>query len=58
MGLAIPLLIVLALEKIHRGLGRAVFAFVTPSIVIYCFINDDKEWCRQLLNAPKTWWMK
>jgi hypothetical protein len=59
--LAIPLLIglavVLILEHIHRGLGRAVFVVGPLSIAVYCFINDDKPWARQILNRPKSWWM-
>jgi hypothetical protein len=56
--LAIPLLIILGLEQIHRGLGRAVLAAGTFSFVVYCFVNDDKPWARRILNKPKSWWMK
>lgn len=54
--LLIPLLILLALEKVHRGLGRAVLAIGTISFATYCFVNDDKAWARRILNAPKKWW--
>jgi hypothetical protein len=54
--LLIPLLILLALEKVHRGLGRAVLTIGTISFVTYCFVNDDKAWARRILNAPKKWW--
>jgi hypothetical protein len=46
----------LALEKVHRGLGRAVLTLGTISFVTYCFVNDDKAWARRILNAPKKWW--
>ncbi len=54
--LVIPLLILLALERIHRGLGRAVLTLGTLSFVTYCFVNDDKGWARRILNSPKKWW--
>ena len=54
--LVIPLLILLALERIHRGLGRAVLTLGTLSFVAYCFVNDDKGWARRILNSPKKWW--
>ncbi len=54
--LLIPLLILLTLEKVHRGLGRAALNLGTISFVTYCFVNDDKAWARRILNAPKKWW--
>ena len=54
--LLIPLLILLALEKVHRGRGRAVLTIGTISFVTYCFVNDDKAWARRILNTPKKWW--
>jgi hypothetical protein len=54
--LLIPLLILLALERIHRGLGQVVLTLGTLSFVVYCFVNDDKAWARRILNSPKKWW--
>lgn len=56
--LLVPLLSLLALEKVHRGLGRAVLTLGTISFVTYCFVNDDKAWARRILNAPKKWWQQ
>ena len=54
--LVIPVLFLLALERIHRGLGRAVLTIGTLCYVTYCFINDDKAWARRILDSPKKWW--
>ena len=54
--LVIPIVILLALEKIHLGLGQAVLTIGTLSFVVYCFVNDDKPWARRILNSPKKWW--
>jgi len=54
--LVIPLLVLLVLEKINRGLGGAVLTLGTLSFVTYCFINNDKAWARRILNSPKKWW--
>lgn len=55
--LLIPLLVLLAAEKLHKGLGRALLSIGTVGLVLYCFINDDKSWARRILNKPKSWWM-
>jgi hypothetical protein len=54
--LVIPLSVLLIAEKIHNGLGRAILGFVMISLVVYCFVNDDKPWARSILNSPKKWW--
>jgi hypothetical protein len=54
--LVIPILILLALDKIHRGLAQTVVTIGTLSFVTYCFVNDDKAWARRILNSPKKWW--
>jgi hypothetical protein len=57
LALVIPLLVLLALDKIHRGLGRAVLQFGFISFITYCFVCSDKKWARDILNRPKKWWM-
>ena len=52
----IPSLVLMALERIHRGLGRLVFGLSTGGFLVYCFVNDDKPWARRILNEPKKWW--
>jgi hypothetical protein len=54
--LVIPLSVLFIAEKIHNGLGRAILGFGSISLVVYCFVNDDKPWARRILNSPKKWW--
>jgi hypothetical protein len=49
-------LVVLALERIHQGLGRLVLTIAIPAYVGYIFVNDDKLWARRILDRPKRWW--
>lgn len=52
----IPVLFLVGLDWLHRGLGRLVLGLCTGGFVIYCFVNDDKPWARRILNEPKKWW--
>jgi hypothetical protein len=54
--LVIPLAVLLIADKIHKGLGTAILGLGTISLVVYCFVNDDKPWARHILNSPKKWW--
>jgi hypothetical protein len=54
--LAVPLLILLIAEKIHRGAGSAIVQISIVFLVVYCFINSDKSWARRILSSPKKWW--